>query len=157
MKSKYIYQAMALGCIAGMRSISALVISTNLASQASIFKPKNPLLKFLAKPSLKIAAYLMAAGEMGGDKLPSTPDRIKPAPLSGRAIMGAVSGAVIYSLARKNPYEGALIAGLTAIASSYTFYYLRKEIKAKTGAPDLLLGLTEDAIVASQVIRSRKG
>jgi uncharacterized membrane protein len=157
MKNKHLYQAIATGWIAGMRSVSALAISTNLASQASFFKPGTPLLRFLEKPAVRISSYMLAAAEMVGDKLPATPDRIKPVPLSGRALTGALSGAVIYSLARQSPYTGALIAGAAAIASSYAMYYLRQEIKERTNAPDLILGLAEDAIVISQVISTKKG
>jgi len=156
MKSRYLYQAIVTGWIAGMRSVSALAISTNLVNGASFFKPKNQLLGFLAKPSIRIAAYALTAAEMVGDKLPITPDRITPVPLTGRTLMGALSGAVIYSLAKRSPYTGAIIAGTTAVISSYAIYYLRKKIKEKTGAPDLLLGLTEDAIVLSQVIGTKK-
>ncbi|MEJ5963357.1 DUF4126 family protein [Pedobacter immunditicola] len=157
MKHKYLYQAIATGWLAGMRSVSALAISANLASHAGFFKPKTPLIRFLKKPAVQITSYILAAGEMVGDKLPATPDRIKPVPLTGRALMGALSGAVIYSLARRNPVTGALIASTVAVASTYTMYYLRKKIKATTNAPDLALGLAEDAIVISQIIRTKKG
>ena len=152
MKHKYLGQAIGIGWLAGMRSVSALAISTNLASHTGFFKPKTPLIRFLKKPVVQISSYILAAGEMVADKLPTTPDRIKPVPLTGRALMGALSGAVIYTLARRNPFTGALIAGAAAVASTYTMYYLRKEIKATTNAPDLVLGLAEDAIVISQVI-----
>lgn len=157
MKQKYLCQAIATGWLAGMRSVSALAISTNLASHAGLFKPKIPLIRFLRKPAVQISSYVLAAGEMVADKLPATPDRIKAVPLTGRALMGALSGAVIYSLARRSPFAGALIAGAAAVASTYTMYYLRKEIKARTHAPDLVLGLAEDAIVISQIIRTKKG
>jgi len=157
MKHKYLYQAIGFGWLAGMRSVSALAISTNLASHAGLFKPKTPLIRFLKKPALQISSYILAAGEMVADKLPGTPDRINPVPLTGRALMGALSGAVIYTLARRNPFTGALIAGAAAVASTYTMYYLRKEIKATTNAPDLVLGLAEDAIVISQVIITKMG
>jgi uncharacterized membrane protein len=157
MKKDYCYQALTVGWIAGMRSMSALAISTNLLKNASPFRPKTTLLQILSKPSVRIAAHVLTFGELIGDKLPATPNRIEPAPLTGRALMGGLAGAVIYSLARRNPVTGALLAGATAIVSSYVMYELRKEIKAKTAAPDLLPALAEDAIVLSQVYRAAKG
>ncbi len=105
MKHRYLYQAIATGWLAGMRSMSALAISSNLASGAGLFKPKTPLLRFLKKPAVQVSSYVLTAAEMIGDKLPATPDRIKPVPLTGRVLMGALSGAVIYSLARRSPVQ----------------------------------------------------
>jgi len=156
MKNNYIFKTVAAGWISGMRSVSALAFTSNLLQQHRAVLPLSRPLRFLARPIVTKTVLALAAGEFVGDKLPETPDRIAPTPLTGRALMGAISGAVIYTLAKKSPLTGALVGGLTAIVSSYAMYKLRKEIKLNTDVPDVTLGLAEDALVAGALFASRK-
>lgn len=156
MNDHYILKTLAAGWISGMRSVSALAFTSNLIHQHRAILPLSKPLRFLANPIVSKTIHGLAAGEFVGDKLPETPDRVAPAPLTGRAVMGAISGAVIYTLAKKSPLTGALIGGLTAIVSSYAMYKLRKEIKQITNVPDLTLGLAEDALVTGAIFASRK-
>jgi uncharacterized membrane protein len=152
----YLLKTLAAGWISGMRSVSALAFTSNLIHQHRSLLPLSKPLRFLGNPIVSKTIHTLAAGEFVGDKLPETPDRVAPAPLTGRAVMGAISGAVIYTLAKKSPMTGALIGGLTAIVSSYAMYKLRKEIKLNTNVPDLTLGIAEDALVTGAIFASRK-
>lgn len=150
------FQAMATGWIAGMRTMSALVITSNLIRNANLPLIKPMAMRVLAKPMVYNVMNSMAVGEFVGDKLPETPDRIAPVPLTGRAIVGAISGAIIYGLARRNKFSGALIGGASAIVSAYAMYELRKQLKNKAGVPDLVLALAEDALVVGEMVRTKK-
>ena len=84
---------------------------------------------------------------MGGDKSPLAPARIDPAPLAARAVSGGVSAASICAADGKPAVAGAAIGVVTAVASAFAFYHLRKAVGEKYPVPDRALGVAEDAIV----------
>ena len=89
---------------------------------------------------------ITAIGELVGDKLPSTPSRILPAPLLARMASGATAGA---SLAHRNAASrviGGVLGGVGAIAGSYGGYQLRKTLVESSKLPDALIAVLEDAI-----------
>ena len=157
MRNTHIWQTLATGWMAGMRSTSALMMITNLVKHAPVFSGKTKSMQLLAKSATVYTINAMAALELIGDKLPSTPARTEKKSLIGRTSIGAISGAVIYSLARKNAYMGALLGGLTALASTYAMYELRKTVKQKTSAPDLPVALAEDALVVGTYLSLKQG
>ncbi|WP_432709452.1 DUF4126 family protein [Pedobacter sp.] len=156
MNDHYILKTLAAGWISGMRSVSALAFTSNLIHQHQVLLPLSKPLRILANPIVSKTIHGLAAGEFVGDKLPETPDRVAPAPLTARTLMGAISGAVIYTLAKKSPFTGALVGGLTAIVSSYAMYNLRKELRLNSNVPDATLGFAEDALVTGALFASRK-
>jgi uncharacterized membrane protein len=122
-----IARILALGALTGMRS---------MAGPATIaFRYGGPIRK---------VALVLAAGEMIVDKLPFVGDRIEAAPLVGRALMGAVAGALIAREAKsRHVVGGAAIGAAAAVAAAHVAYRLRQGL----GGPPLASGLIEDAIV----------
>ncbi|WP_144761071.1 DUF4126 family protein [Curtobacterium sp. 9128] len=100
-----------------------------------------------------------AIGEIIGDKLPKTPNRIAGAGLIGRAGSGALVGAAIATTGKRDRrIEGAVLGAVGAIVGSYVGYFLRKAIGTTTGLRDPLVALGEDAAViagSTKVITTR--
>lgn len=68
---------------------------------------------------IRVAAGAAALGEMAFDKSRKAPSRLRPAPLAGRVLLGAVAGAT-YARRRGGGIAGpAVVAGLAAAGASY--------------------------------------
>lgn len=142
-------KAVCLGIIAGMRSMSApALVSNKMAREQSPLIVNSPF-KLLAAPKAANALKMLAAGEMIADKTSVIPNRISPFPLVARALSGAVCGASLCASEGTRADLGGVVGGLTAIASTYGFYHLRRRLGEDAGLPDTLLGLAEDAIVVA--------
>jgi len=142
------WPALGFAALAGSRATSApLFISQVLSQQAlSPSLAKSPL-RLLAKPGVAKALKFLIAGELVGDKLPSSPNRIVPQQLSTRAASGALVGATWYKAKGGSALLGALVGALGTVAATYATYYLRKGISEKTHTPTALVGAGEDALV----------
>lgn len=140
-------RAVAIGIIAGMRSMSApALVSSHLAHNGLQNLSDNPLM-LLTSPRASSLLKILALGEMVADKLPIVPSRVSAGPLMARVVSGAISGAAVCGAVKKRTNVGAMLGGIGAIAGAYGFYYLRRRIGEETGTPDPVLGLAEDAIV----------
>lgn len=99
--------------------------------------------------SKTVAATLkvLALGEIVGDKLPSAPNRTKPAAIGARVLSGALAGAVIYKATGNNLIVGALLGGTAAFASTFGTFHLRKSVVKSSHIVDPIIGAIEDALV----------
>jgi uncharacterized membrane protein len=86
-------------------------------------------------------------GELDGDKLPITPSRTSPPPLLGRAASGALVGAAIFVSEGRRASMGAALGSIAAIAASFAGERIRALTVEKTGIPDPVVALAEDAAV----------
>lgn len=126
------------GLIAGLRSLSApAAVSTALTEQHALAAQLAPALRVLA------------GGEMLIDKMPFMPARTAPVALAGRVLLGALAGMALAAAYRRSLLAGALLAGGTAILSSYAGLALRSTATQRLGIPDPLVALAEDAIVVA--------
>lgn len=140
--------AAAFGAIAGLRCISAPAALSHQLSKRLIQWNRGPVQSVLRDDTVSSILLAAAAGEMVADKLPFTPDRIKPGPLAIRAASGAAVGWAI----GRNPESRAFLAfvgATSAIATSFAAYGLRRYLAKHTFLPDALLGLGEDALVVA--------
>jgi uncharacterized membrane protein len=140
-------EATVVGIIAGLRSMSAPALITRVARKGHL-AARGSKLEFLNSTGALSGAVLLAAGEIIADKLPKTPARIQPGPLTTRAVSGALCGAVLCSAQRKSPWRGALYGALGAIGAAYVSYHLRGFLKDTLDVPDAVVAVAEDAIVA---------
>lgn len=142
-----LYKALALGALAGMRSLAAPTVLSHFLSKAG----SNPLrytpLGFLGNNTVAMVLKGLAASEMMGDKVPGIPDRIEAPSLVMRSGSGALAGAAVYLMNNKRWSEGAAIGAAAAIATTYGSFYLRKALGEKTGFADQIFGALEDALV----------
>lgn len=126
MNTTALTQTLALGAATGMRSFSGPAF---LALQHG-----GPL---------QTIVPVMAAGEMIADKTPYIGNRTDPAPLAGRAVMGAVVGAVIAREQDEPIVVGMLIGAAAAVFAAHLAFQVRKRLPL----PGVLAGFVEDAVV----------
>jgi uncharacterized membrane protein len=141
------WQVIGLGTLAGMRSSSAPAIASHILSHHQTKNLDRSPLRFMQSKNVAIALKVMAVGEIIGDKLPSAPNRIKPAVLGFRVLSGALAGASVYKATGGKAAMGALIGGAAAFASTFGSFFLRKGTVKSSGLMDPIVGAIEDALV----------
>ena len=143
-----------LGAVSGLRSMSGPASVARAARDGRI-SLEGTRLSFLASPRVATLLTVLQAGEIVGDKLPATPSRTSLPPLLGRAGSGALVGAAVSGGGRS--VAGALIGAGSAVAAAFAGEQLRGIIGQKTGSPDTLLAVVEDAIVLTAAARLLRG
>lgn len=141
-------KTIALGWIAGMRSMSAPAVLSHHLAKTQPRHLRGTLFNILALPGVASALKLAAGAELVGDKLPSIPARIEPMPLIGRAASGAFVGAALNQSEGEDWLVGGFVGGVSAVASTYTMYLLRRVLTQRVGLPDPAVALVEDSIAA---------
>lgn len=141
-------RAFALGAATGLRAATAIAVLT-LAAQPDRPHPllrgsEQPWSRLTTRPALYLTG-LFALGEYVGDKLPATPSRTSPAPLSGRIAFGALVGSTVSRAQGQSPAIGAALGALGALGGSFAGYAYRHAITTRTKLPDLPFALLEDA------------
>jgi len=156
-KTKTYLRVLGMGTVAGMRA----VIAPALLSHFLVKSPAGALnfsrLHYLQLPKVATGLKVAAGAELVVDKLPSTPNRIVPTQLTGRVLSGALVGATLALANKQNQIAGALLGGLAAAASTYLFFFLRKELGQATGLPDTTVGLLEDTLAIAGGYRVLQG
>lgn len=137
-------QTLGLGAISGLRSMSGPAFVARAARDGRL-TVEGTRLSFLASPRVATALTVLQAGEMVGDKLPFTPSRTALPPLLGRAGAGTLVGVAVSGGQR--PAANALLGSGAAVAAAFLGENLRAVVGERTGVPDPLLALTEDAVV----------
>ncbi|WP_223653276.1 DUF4126 family protein [Hymenobacter psoromatis] len=142
------WPALGFAAITGARATSGpMFLSDYLSHRALAPGMAGSPLRFLARPGVAATLKLLTAGELVGDKLPQTGDRIEPQQLGARAASGALVGATWYKSQGGSAFKGALVGGLGAVAVTFLTFYLRKSISEKTGFNTSAVGAGEDALV----------
>lgn len=138
--------AAGMGAIAGMRSMSApALLSRHLSQQKG--RGRSAIARLLASRRTAVVLTLSAGGEMVLDKTPFVPSRTEPPSLAGRALAGALSGAVIAGQRGGSQAGAALLGAATALGSAHLVYNLRVGAGERFSVPDAVLGFVEDAVV----------
>jgi len=145
--SKSFWQALGLGVLAGMRTASAPAIVSHILSHHHSKRLSKSPLRFMQNDNVAVALKIFAIGEVVGDKLPNTPNRIKPAGVTFRCLSGALAGASIYKASGNNAITGAIIGSVVAFGSTFGSYFLRKDVVNRTKVFDPMIGAMEDVLV----------
>lgn len=93
-----------------------------------------------------IVFTVLAAGELIGDKLPQTPDRISAFPLIARLCFGGLVGAISATSLHGSTLEGILLGSIAALAGAFVGFHMRKSLCAKVDWPDLPVAVVEDLL-----------
>jgi uncharacterized membrane protein len=149
------FRAAGLGVMAGMRSLSAPWLMALRANREPAAL-RGTWLGWLGYRPVLWVLSLMEIGELIADKTLALPNRIAPRPLSGRAQLGAFTGAAAFTEEDRPAILGAALGAGGAIASSFLFYYLRRAAVRKTGLPDPVVALGEDATLAGVALAVMK-
>lgn len=145
-----ILRSVALGAVAGMRSMMPLALLSAAAQS-----PQTPIARALARlgPLAHLssrAAFvgfgLAALGELVADKLPFVPARISPLPLLGRVAIGALSGVVVTLGCGGTSVRGVRRGAAAALLASFAGYFARTRLSRRTPIPDPVWALAEDAL-----------
>lgn len=141
------WQVVGIGTLAGMRTSSAPVIASQILSHHHSKRLESSPLNFMQSKTVANVLTVLSVGELIVDKLPSTPNRTKPAGIIFRGLSGALAGASIYKASGNNVLTGTLIGAASAVASTYISLLLRKSIVKNTSIIDPIIGAIEDAMV----------
>lgn len=139
--------AVGLGAVSGLRTAQALAWMSRELSHGRPSRDGSGLERWLSNDIVTFGIATAAAGELVADKLPNTPDRIRPAALLGRAVAGAIVGAV--AAGRDRQVMGAAVGAGSAVASAYAGWLLRREVGRVTFLPDIAVAIAEDALAAA--------
>jgi uncharacterized membrane protein len=134
------------GFVTGLRSQMMLAVMTRAAQNGTLAVADGSPVTWLRSPLLGKLTQVSAICELAADKLPTIPNRIDPAPLSGRLFFGALSAGTLASATGRNVVIGVAGGAAGAAAGSFAGYWVRTRSVKKTGLPDIAVGLTEDAI-----------
>jgi uncharacterized membrane protein len=92
----------------------------------------------------------VAVGEAIGDKTRVVPARTSAPSLAGRVLSGALSGRALAGA------PGVAPGALGALAGTFGAYHARVALTGRTGLPDALFGVAEDALaVAAAALATR--
>jgi len=138
--------AIGLGAISGLRAFSGPAFVSRAASGGNLNLGGTPL-GFLNSPRLSKTLTIMALGELAGDKLPTTPSRTALSPLIGRAVSGGLVGAALFASEGRRVPAGAILGAASAVAAASAGERLRAFAGERTGVPDPLVAVAEDAVV----------
>ncbi|GAC1415692.1 MAG: DUF4126 family protein [Candidatus Velthaea sp.] len=122
-------RALGLGAVSGMRSMTGPAAVRLHATDLS-----------------RVVVPLLALGELVVDKLPVTPSRTLPPSLIVRALAGGFAGGSIAVVWQGDRRLGALCGIAGAVAASYLFEQIREAAGRRTGLPDPVVALAEDAL-----------
>jgi uncharacterized membrane protein len=141
-----LYRPLLLGIVTGLRS--QLSVAVLAWSEPASARDTRALRLLRSTPGRSIVA-LAAAGEIVGDKLPSTPSRLSPMVLGARLATGAAVGALaVGSVDRRTLALASAVGVAGAAAGSYAGAAYRKALPARTHTPDLPWALGEDIVAA---------
>jgi uncharacterized membrane protein len=146
-------QAMGLGAISGLRSLAGPAFVSRAASRGRL-NVEGSSLAFLGSKRLSQALTVAALGELVGDKLSITPSRTSPPVLLWRAVSGALVGTASFAPDGCRTTTGAVLGSSAAIVAAIAGERLRALAGRKTGLPDPLVALAEDAVVLLVGFRS---
>jgi uncharacterized membrane protein len=140
-------RAALLGVLSGARSatpLAALALSRDSRTLTGSWQEWAAF----RSPIGRAAFVTAGAGELVGDKLPATPSRVSRGALFGRIAAGAVVGFAMGTtdLRADRGVQGALLGAAGAVVGSFAGYLGRKALVEKTGLPDLVVALLEDAV-----------
>jgi len=147
------WQVLGIGTLAGMRTSSAPAITSQILSHHHSKRLEHSPLNFMQLKAVATTLTFLTIGEVIMDKLPSTPNRIRPEGFIFRCLSGALAGASIYRATGGNVLAGAVLGSASAAASTYLSFILRKNTVKKTKIFDPIIGAIEDTLVVGAEVR----
>src|SRR6478672_7664253 len=120
--------ALLIGCVAGLRSLTAPAL-VSWAAYLGRLHLDATWLAFLRYRWTPWILTLLAAGEIVVDQLPSTPSRTAPLGFGVRIVMGAVSGAAVGTAG--GTMVGGMVAGIVgAVIGTLAGHAFRAQLAA---------------------------
>jgi uncharacterized membrane protein len=142
--SHVLFLAALIGVISGLRALTAPAVVAWAAHLNWLNVHGSPL-AFMGSTAAVVVFTLLALGELVGDKLPSTPSRLKPPGLISRVVLGALSGAAVAAAAQSLALGGVLGA-VGGIAGAFAGYHTRARLVRGLQVPDFVIACLEDVV-----------
>jgi uncharacterized membrane protein len=134
-----------LGCIAGLRSLTAPAVVC-WAAHLGWLHFSGTTLAFIDRTATLTLFTLLALVELIADKLPKTPARTAPVGLIARIVLGGASGVALATSAGMSVLVAAIVGAIGAIVGTFAGYNIRHALVSKGRLPDLPVALAEDTI-----------
>ena len=125
-----------LGCVAGLRSLTAPA-AVCWGAHLGWLHLAGTRLAFMGNTVTLVIFTLLAVFELVIDKLPRTPPRTEPLGLVARIIVGGFCGAALVMSTGGSPFVAALIGIAGALAGTYGGYNIRHSLVTRAHFPDL--------------------
>ena len=139
--------AFLIGLFGGLRSLTAPA-ATAWAAHLGWLKLERPLSLIGSLPAVVIFT-LLALAELVADKLPKTPNRTSLVPLTGRILMGALTGACVAVGGGQTAIAGALVGAVGGVVGAAT------ALNAKNaGIPDNQIVMFPDFVSAVAALKA---
>jgi uncharacterized membrane protein len=142
----YLERAALAGIATGMRSTSA-VAALSLAESSG-------LPRVLTGPVAAGMAGIGVTSELILDKLPSTPSRLEPPGLVGRAVLAGIAGAVVARETKHAMLPAVFVALLTALFSARAGHDIRQAAAAHVSPSGV--AAVEDALALTIAVAAAR-
>ena len=134
-----------LGFLTGQRTMTPMAVLCWFAYLGHL-DVADTWAMFTTKLVTVIIFTVLAAGELIGDKLPTTPNRISAFPLVARLGFGAMVGVLAATGLGGSAVEGGFLGLVSALAGAFLGFHLRRYLVKDRGIKDLPVALVEDAL-----------
>ena len=134
-----------IGVVAGLRALTAPAVVAWAAHRDWLHLHGSPL-SFMGSTAAVVIFTPLALVELIGDKLPSTPSRLKPAGLISRLVLGALSGAAVAASAAPSIVLGGVLGAAGGIAGAFAGYQARTRLVRALQVPDFVIACLEDVV-----------
>jgi uncharacterized membrane protein len=137
--------AVAIGCVAGLRSLTAPAAVSWAAWLGWLDLHGSPF-AFMGSTVTVVLFSLLAIAEYVADQLPSTPRRTAPGPLIGRIVMGGLCGASLCAAADRSLLPGGILGGLGGVVGAFAGYHARRYLVPALKVKDSIIAVSEDIV-----------
>lgn len=137
--------AFCIGIIAGLRAFTAPAVVC-WAAHFGWLNLHGSHLAFMGSMIAVVIFTIFALVELTSDKLPKTPSRTTPAPLTFRVVTGALSGAALGIAGAQSIAFCAVLGAIGAIVGAFAGYQVRHKIVTGLHVRDYGVALLEDVI-----------
>jgi len=134
-----------LGGMTGLRTMTPMAVLCWFAWLGRV-DVHGTWASWTAKLVTVIVFSFFAAGELVGDKLPQTPNRIAALPLASRLVFGGLVGALAATALHAALVFGVLLGSGGAFAGAFAGFQVRRWLVVRRGLPDYVVALVEDAL-----------
>jgi uncharacterized membrane protein len=141
-----------VGLATGLRSqmgLAAVVLRTN----------KEGLPSRLRTSAAARLVTVAAGAELVADKLPQVPDRLRPASLTGRLVLGGLAGGLLAHAEKGPVVPAAALGSAAALLAAKVGHDLRA--RAAQRVPDPVVAVAEDGVAVAMAVagtrRTRSG
>ena len=137
--------AFCIGIIAGLRALTAPSVVC-WAAYLGWLNLHGSHLAFMRSIITVVIFTIFALAELTSDKLPKTPSRTSPMPLTFRIVAGAVSGAALGIAGSQSVALAAVLGGIGAIAGAFGGYQVRHKLVTSLHVRDYGVAVLEDLV-----------